>query len=281
MANTINLGLDTVSTIKIGADNVDAVYVGDVLVYSGGTPPTPPTPTLEWVSFNRGDTIPSGNVYGFSGDSQTVGFISYNILEIGSDTNNCVTFGHGAPTRAPQFMAYFYLVSSGSTSMIESWDSGNESFIFSDYSSQGVKEYYYEDGTKTVPFDCKLYITPPPTLQWVTFTNEVPQTDPSGLYQIYGIKFNSSDLDSVGDSINIYNENTETSAKFIGCGRGRIDFISWDGCTYQSSMSEDIELDLTNGYEDSCGETTQPPYYLDTISSVALENMTYQLLIYQ
>ena len=115
-------------------------------------------PSLQWVSFSSGDTIPSGNIYGFSGDSQTVGHTMYNILEIGTDSNNCVTFGHGAPTRAPQFTAYFYLISNGSTSYIDSWEGGGKTFVFSDYSSQGVEEYYYEDGTKTLPFDCQLYI---------------------------------------------------------------------------------------------------------------------------
>lgn len=115
-------------------------------------------PTLQWVTFSAGDTIPQSKVYGFKGDSQTVGSLSYNILEIGTDSNNCVTFGHGAPTRAPQWEAFFYLVSNGTPSYVNSWDSGLETFIFSDYASSGVEEYYYEDGTKTVPFDCQLYI---------------------------------------------------------------------------------------------------------------------------
>lgn len=129
------------------------------------------TPTLQWVAFSAGDTIPQGNVYGFKGNSQDVGCC--NILEIGTDSNNCVTFGNRAPTRtsllkasqsktpilrAPQFIAEFYLVSNGTPSYINSWDYGLETFIFSDYASSGVGEYYYEDGTKTVPFDCQLYI---------------------------------------------------------------------------------------------------------------------------
>lgn len=113
---------------------------------------------LQWVSFSAGDTIPQGNVYGFKGNSQTVGLVSGGILEIGTDSNNCVTFGHGAPTRAPQFTAYFYLVSNGTPSYVDSWDDGLRTFIFSDYASNGVEEYYYEDGTKTMPFDCQLYI---------------------------------------------------------------------------------------------------------------------------
>lgn len=115
-------------------------------------------PTFQWVALSAGDTIPQSKVYGFKGDSQTVGSLSYNILEIGTDSNNCVTFGHGAPTRAPQWEAFFYLVSNGTPSYIDSWDGGLGTFIFSDYASSGVEEYYYEDGTKTVPFDCQLYI---------------------------------------------------------------------------------------------------------------------------
>lgn len=116
-------------------------------------------PTLQWVALSAGDTIPQGKVYGFKGNSQIVGNPwSGGILEIGTDSNNCVTFGHGAPTRAPQFTAYFYLVSNGTPSYINSWEGGLRTFIFSDYASNGVEEYYYEDGTKTVPFDCQLYI---------------------------------------------------------------------------------------------------------------------------
>lgn len=122
--------------------------------------------------------------------------------------------------------------------------------------------------------------TPPtPTLQWVTFTNEYPSQEQ--LFPIYGIRFNSNDLDTSGNEINIFNENTNTEAFFVGCGRGKCDFTSWDECLWTSSNSEDIELNLTNGYEDDCGNETTPPYYLDLAASTALESMTYQLLIYQ
>lgn len=122
--------------------------------------------------------------------------------------------------------------------------------------------------------------TPPtPTLQWVTFTNEYPSQEQ--LFQIYGIRFNSHELDSSGNEINIFNEDSGNNAYFIAAGRGKCDFYSWSGCEWQSSSSEDIELDLTNGYEDECGDETQPPYYLDIPASQALESITYQLLIYQ
>lgn len=149
----IKLGNIDAKYIKVGSDDCK-VYLGDTKLY----PSEEPIPTPEWISLSSGDTIPSGYVYGFKGDSQTVGSLSYDILEIGTDSNNCVTFGHGAPTRAPQWEAFFYLVSNGTPSYIDSWDGGLGTFIFSDYASSGVKEYYNEDGTKTVPFDCQLYI---------------------------------------------------------------------------------------------------------------------------
>lgn len=52
-------------TLKLGSSDVTAAYIGDTLVYSGGTPPTP---TLQWVTFSNGDTIPSDlQIYGIKG----------------------------------------------------------------------------------------------------------------------------------------------------------------------------------------------------------------------
>lgn len=164
-----NIFLGDISNLQFKVGGADcSIYLGDTKLYPQSQPQT-----LQWVTFSNGDTIPQGNVYGLKGNSQIVGHFNHNILEIGTDSNNCVTFGNGAPTRtsllkasqsktpilrAPQFTAYFYLVSNGTPSYINSWDYGLETFIFSDYASSGVEEYYYEDGTKTVPFDCQLYI---------------------------------------------------------------------------------------------------------------------------
>lgn len=168
MADSIKIGNLDISAFKVGGADC-SIYLGDTKLY----PEEEPIPTPEWISLRNGDTIPKGYVYGFKGDSQIVGHYNYNILEIGTDSNNCVTFGHGAPTRtsqlkasqsktpilrAPQFTAYFYLVSSGTPSYIDSWEGGLGTFIFSDYASSGVNVYYNEDGTKTVPFKCQLYI---------------------------------------------------------------------------------------------------------------------------
>ena len=66
--------------IKIGNLDIDKLYLGssdDVKVYLGDTklyPSEEPTPqTLQWVTFNNGDTIPSDlNIYGFSGVSKNL-----------------------------------------------------------------------------------------------------------------------------------------------------------------------------------------------------------------
>ena len=46
MANGIKIGASGFDALKIGSADVDAAYIGDTLVYSGGTTPTPPTPTF-------------------------------------------------------------------------------------------------------------------------------------------------------------------------------------------------------------------------------------------
>lgn len=65
MANSIKIGGFSFDALKIGSSDVDAAYIGDTLVYSGGTPPTP---TLQWATFSNGDTIPSDlQIYGIKG----------------------------------------------------------------------------------------------------------------------------------------------------------------------------------------------------------------------
>ena len=61
MADSIKIGSLDISAFKVGSDDCK-IYLGDTLLYSGGT--TPPTPTLQWVSYNEGDTIPVSLVYG-------------------------------------------------------------------------------------------------------------------------------------------------------------------------------------------------------------------------
>ena len=63
MADSIKIGNLDISSFKVGSSDCK-VYLGDTLLY----PSTPPAPTLQWVTFNNGDTIPSDlDIYGISG----------------------------------------------------------------------------------------------------------------------------------------------------------------------------------------------------------------------
>lgn len=65
MADSIKIGSLDISSFKVGSDDCK-VYLGSTLLYSGGT--TPPTPTLQWVTFNNGDIIPPDlQIYGIKG----------------------------------------------------------------------------------------------------------------------------------------------------------------------------------------------------------------------
>lgn len=134
----------------------NCVVQGNTLSYGGTsiqllTYPTNP----QLVTLRQGDTIPEGYVFGASGYSQEIGSAS-DILQIGTDSDNCVTLGHGAPTRAPEFSAYLYVVSNGTATMADDWMGKSKKVLFPNYS--GAQHYYYEDGTKTVPFDVALYM---------------------------------------------------------------------------------------------------------------------------
>lgn len=60
MADSIKIGSLDISAFKVGSDDCK-VYLGDTLLY----PSTPPTPTLQWVTFSNGDTIASDlQIYG-------------------------------------------------------------------------------------------------------------------------------------------------------------------------------------------------------------------------
>ena len=69
MANTINIGNLDISAFKVGGADC-SIYLGDTKLY----PSEEPTPqTLQWVTFNNGDTIPSDlDIYGFSGVSKNL-----------------------------------------------------------------------------------------------------------------------------------------------------------------------------------------------------------------
>ena len=62
MADTIKIGNLDISAFKVGSSDCK-VYLGDTLLYPQSQPPT-----LQWVTFSNGDTIPSDlDIYGISG----------------------------------------------------------------------------------------------------------------------------------------------------------------------------------------------------------------------
>lgn len=60
----IKIGNIDISAFKVGSSDC-SIYLGDTLLYSGGT--TPPTPTLQWVTFNTNDDITGLEIYGLKG----------------------------------------------------------------------------------------------------------------------------------------------------------------------------------------------------------------------
>lgn len=65
----IKLGNLDISAFKVGGADC-SIYIGDTKLYPSEEPTQQ---TLQWVTFNNGDTIPSDlNIYGFSGVSQNL-----------------------------------------------------------------------------------------------------------------------------------------------------------------------------------------------------------------
>ena len=144
----IKLGNLDISSFKVGGADC-SIYLGDTKLY----PEEEPIPTPEWISLKKGDTIPKGYVFGV--ESITSNDLQSNDLIIG-DANSDHALFTSVATRAPSSYGYFYTVSNGVSTYQFSWTDTSPKFIFSDYS--GAREYYYEDGTKTMPLNCQLYI---------------------------------------------------------------------------------------------------------------------------
>ena len=73
-----NIFLGDISNLQFKVGSGDCtIYLGDTLLYSGGTPPTP---TLQWVTFSNGDTIPSDlRIYGIKGIVDDLSMVFYMI----------------------------------------------------------------------------------------------------------------------------------------------------------------------------------------------------------
>lgn len=99
MANGIKIGNSDI-TLKLGSSDVTAAYIGDTLVYSGGTQPQ----TLQWVTFSNGDTIPSDlQIYGIKGivNDLSIVFSEYTddifVEDVGRNKYNVLIGGYIQP----------------------------------------------------------------------------------------------------------------------------------------------------------------------------------------
>ncbi len=141
MADTIKIGNLDISAFKVGSDDCK-VYLGDTLLY----PSTPPTPTLQWVTFSDGDTIPSDlQIYGIRGNAANIAntFYSYNEDIIAQLNRNKVDFYFGER--------------SGSTCYSEQvFDTDNVEYIFGNIS---CSDYFNMSTSVSVFFTTfQLYI---------------------------------------------------------------------------------------------------------------------------
>ena len=146
----MKIGNLDISSFKVGGADC-SIYLGDTKLY----PSEEPTPTLQWVAFNDGDTIPSDlDIYGISGVSRNL----YN------------TFGYGehfkfTPSRN---RIETYISCNGQTCYSDSpYNTDTISLILSDI---GCCDYVNQGAT--VSGTIQLYImeepTPPtPTDNWV------------------------------------------------------------------------------------------------------------------
>ena len=125
-------------TIKLGSGDVNAIYLGTTLVYSGGSEPPTPTPTLQWVSFENGDDISGLDIYGVKGVAKDLAatFGGGDIWFIPSRTNVECSIG-----------GYCYSDIYGQNDNVE--------LIFSDL---GCNDYYNSDATSVLGGTIQLYI---------------------------------------------------------------------------------------------------------------------------
>ena len=136
MADTIKIGSLDISAFKVGSDDCK-VYLGDTLLYPQSQPPT-----LQWVTFSNGDTIPSDlDIYGFSGVSQ-------NLYD---------TFGYGeyfkfTPSRNRIETAIY--CDGQSCYSDNPYDKDTISLIFSDV---GCCEYYNQGATVSGTIQLLIY----------------------------------------------------------------------------------------------------------------------------
>lgn len=181
MADGIKIGTQD-ATYKVGSTDVSAIYLGSTLVYSGGTPPTPPTPTYTWRKYYEGETVPSRTVYGVK-----------LYIDLGDDFE--IDFGD-----SHDGIAFIYEIANNEWTALDVETSepidiseffdGEECYtiLFSDLGYDGIEIAYPVPGADFA-FDIELYVEP--SLQWATF--KTGDTIPSDL-DVYGVSGISKDL---------------------------------------------------------------------------------------
>jgi hypothetical protein len=174
MADGIKIGTQD-ATYKVGSTDVSAIYLGSTLVYSGGTPPTPPTPTYTWRKYYEGETVPSRTVYGVK-----------LYIDLADDFE--IDFGD-----SHDGIAFIYEIANNEWTALDvetfepidisEYFDGEECYtiLFSDLGYDGIEIAYPIPGYDFA-FDIELYVEP--SLQWVEYNNG--DTIPSDL-DVYGI----------------------------------------------------------------------------------------------
>lgn len=277
MADTIKIGNLEIDNLKVGTLSVDALYIGDVKIYP--STPTPPTPTLKWVSYSEGDAIllEGEKIYGFRIPTQ----VFYDVTD--NETNFEISFSDGA-TAEPTYCVFAYSYDGGilftinGESQTISYDPEVDDYleiILSDYSS---KQWYFGymmygiDQVTNFPFGMDFYEedTPTPqTLQWVTFNSG--DVIPSDL-EIYGVSGLASNLTSTfiyyGDNIEFTDEGRGKCAVHIG-------WVEYCYCYEETGllMSSNLEYIFSN-LSNSCKLDSY------TVSNGATVSGTIQLYIY-
>lgn len=150
MANGIKIGASSFDALKIGSADVDAAYIGDTLIYSGGTQPQ----TLQWVSFSAGDTVPSGDVYGI----KVSGATAYpTIINNGSfyfiNGSNDLNVYNGAKDR------WYYDAYNCNLYEIELGFRDDDFTLMFNTICSGIDSFTVDiSRTTTISYDCQLYI---------------------------------------------------------------------------------------------------------------------------
>lgn len=212
----VKLGTLDISAFKLGSSDVTAAYIGDTLVYSGGTtPPTPPTFQGKWLATYSDSHTESADCDASSAVTENE-ITNANLVAV--ELGSCVTtiddygfymYDSLTSVTIPASVTYIgyeaFFLCTGLTSVTIYATTpptlGNDMVFLGTndcpiYTPSGsVSDYQSAWSTYASRIQAIPTPTPPaPTLQWITFSNG--DTIPSDL-QIYGIKGIVNDLSRV------------------------------------------------------------------------------------